>query len=289
MNFSPHELTAYLNEIGRLPVLTREAQLRHCRRIHAWVHHPDGRLAAPRPIARAGQRSMDVMVSTNTRLVVSIAKKYANGGMEMLDLIQEGNLGLVRGLELYDPTRGYAFSTYAYWWIRQAITRALHTHVRPIRLPINTHEKLTRARRFTQEFQHLHGRAPTLPELAIELRVSEDRVERMLTSSSTTQCSSLDAIRRDGDATETVVQMIANPVETPCNSPEAALAVEAQAELLALAGDLLDDQELRVLRALFLEEKTMQTAADDLGITRTQVHTLRNRALRHLRRNLGEA
>lgn len=284
---STHDITAYLNEVGRLPVLTREAQLLHCRRIHAWVHHPGGREAAPRRIARAGQRSMDVMVVTNTRLVVSIAKKYANRGLELLDLIQEGNIGLVRGLELYDPTRGYAFSTYAYWWIRQAITRALHSHARMIRLPVNTHEKLTRIHRYSIEFQNIHGRLPTTAELATELGLTEGRIERMLTYSATTTCSSLDCIMRDGDAAETVVQIIANPEENPANSPEAALELTTHFELLNLAKDFLNDLELHVLHAVFFEGRTLQEVAEHLGLSRSTIHTVRQRAVRQLREAVG--
>jgi DNA-directed RNA polymerase sigma subunit (sigma70/sigma32) len=98
-------LDTYLNEIGRLPVLTEESQLLHCRRIHAWVQWPGGRDNAPERIRRIGRRSMDVMITTNLRLVVSITRRYLNRGMELEDLIQEGNIGLARGLELFDPTR----------------------------------------------------------------------------------------------------------------------------------------------------------------------------------------
>ena len=160
------EIHSYLTEIGRHPVLSREAQLRHCRRIHDWIHHEDGRDAAPASTQRYGRRSMEAMTTTNLRLVVSIAKRYQGRGLELADLIQEGNIGLIRGLELYDPTRGYAVSTYAYWWIRQAITRSIHAQSRHIRLPINTHELIARIQRFITEHASTHGQAPSVVEIA---------------------------------------------------------------------------------------------------------------------------
>ena len=115
---SESEVQSYLRDIGRHPVLSKEAQLHHCYAIHKWVKWPEGRSKAPRGIARAGRRSMDIMVTTNLRLVVSVAKKFQHHDLDLMDLIQEGNIGLIRGLELFDPTRGYQVSTYCYWWIR---------------------------------------------------------------------------------------------------------------------------------------------------------------------------
>ncbi|MEB3296358.1 MAG: sigma-70 family RNA polymerase sigma factor, partial [Cyanobacteriota bacterium] len=188
------EVADYLTEIGRLPVLTKEAQLLHCRRINEWCTWPEGREKAPTRVIRNGKRSMDLMVRTNLRLVVSIAKKYQHRGLDLTDLIQEGNLGLIRGLELFDPSRGYAVTTYAYWWIRQAITRAIHTHARAIRLPINTHELITRIQRFTNQFTAAEGRAPSYPEIAEAVETSPERVAQVLQTHTTTVCCSLDVI-----------------------------------------------------------------------------------------------
>ena len=134
---SSSELSQYLTDIGRFPVLSRESQLRHCQAIHRWVHHEGGRAAAPRNIQRVGARSLETMVKTNLRLVVSIAKKYTNKGVALEDLIQEGNIGLIRGLELFDPARGYQVSTYCYWWVRQGVTRAIHSYARTRSVPGN--------------------------------------------------------------------------------------------------------------------------------------------------------
>jgi RNA polymerase sigma factor (sigma-70 family) len=151
-------INQYLTNISRHPILSREAQLRHSRRIQAWVRYtPPGttepdRSAAPASIVRAGRRSLDVMAQSNLRLVVHIAKRYQHRGLELGDLIQEGSIGLIRGIELFDPTRGYAFSTYSYWWVRQSITRALYNQARLIRLPINTQETLFQIRRFVSQY-----------------------------------------------------------------------------------------------------------------------------------------
>jgi RNA polymerase primary sigma factor len=278
---STPELTYYLNEIGRLPVLTKEAQLRHCRRIHAWVHWPAGRAQAPERVARAGRRSLDTMTRTNLRLVVSIARKYTGRGLELPDLIQEGSLGLIRGLELYDPTRGYAVSTYAYWWVRQAITRAIHTHARLIRLPINTHETLARIRRFSATFQHAHGRAPTLPEIAEALEYSPERIRQVLTASEVTDCVSLDApASESGDS---IVSLVSNPDDNPSNTPELALARLTDTEMLMEALGLLPEDEARILQALCFEGRTLHEVSTELEINRAKVQQLRNRALNRLR------
>ena len=139
---SSSEFSQYLTDIGRFPVLSRESQLRHCQNIHRWVNWEGGRDAAPKNVHRSGSRSLETMVRTNLRLVVSIAKKYTGKGVDLQDLIQEGNIGLIRGLEMFDPTRGYQVSTYCYWWVRQGITRAIHSYARTIRMPINSPRSL---------------------------------------------------------------------------------------------------------------------------------------------------
>jgi RNA polymerase primary sigma factor len=275
------ELTTYLNDIGRLPVLTKEAQLRHCRRIQTWVNWPGGRAAAPRSVARAGRRSMDVMVTTNTRLVVSIARKYLGRGLELADLIQEGNLGLIRGLELFDPTRGYAVSTYSYWWIRQSITRAIHTHARVIRLPINAQETLSRIRRFTHDFHHANARPPTLPEISEALGYSPERIQQVITVTEVTNCSSLDTLATDEG--HTILSLIPNTDDTVSNTPEVALLHTTETELLTQAMSLLTEEEAHVIQATCFDHRTMQDVADELQLTRSRVQQIRNRAFMRLR------
>jgi len=281
---SQSEIHDYLTEIGRHPVLSKEAQLRHCQRIHAWVHHEAGRDAAPLHIRRSGKRSMDVMARTNLRLVVSIAKRYQNRGLDLADLIQEGTLGLIRGLELFDPTRGYAVSTYSYWWIRQAITRAIHTHARAIRLPINTHELIGRIQRFTAEFTADEGRAPTYPEIAEAVETSPERVAQVLQCHTTTTCCSLDVISPEG--TNSLIDLIANPAGAYGTEPDEFLTAATNRDAIEAALVHLPHNEAHIIRERFFAERTLRDIADDLGFTRSRAGQLQRTALNKLRYHL---
>jgi RNA polymerase nonessential primary-like sigma factor len=278
---SNSELQSYLTDVGRLPVLSKEAQLRHCQRIFAWVNHADGRDCAPPRIRRAGERAMTVMVQTNLRLVVSIAKRYQNRGLDMLDLIQEGNLGLIRGLELFDPTRGYAVSTYAYWWIRQAITRAIHSMARPIRLPINTHEVLSRAQRFTAEYTATNGRTPTFTEIAAHCETTTERIVAMLDLQSTTTCRSLDTLcTDDGNA---LMDLIAYDSTSATSSPDESLRLQDNREVLRLALSRLPEVEAQILHGVFFEERSLRDIATELGFSRSRAGQVQKTALNRLR------
>jgi RNA polymerase primary sigma factor len=282
---SNSEIHDYLTEVGRHPVLSKEAQLRHCRRIHAWVHHENGRDAAPLQIRRAGSRSMEVMCRTNLRLVVSIAKRYQGRGLDLADLIQEGNLGLIRGLELFDPTRGYAVSTYAYWWIRQAITRSIHTHARAIRLPINTHELITRILRFTNHFTATEGRAPTYPEIAEAVETSPERVAQVLQTHTTTVCCSLDVISPEGNSP--LIDLIANPTGTNGTEPDEFLLATAAREDVLAALHHLTETEATIVRGHYFEGRTLREISEDLGFTRSRAGQVQRVALNKLRFHLN--
>lgn len=274
-------LHTYLNEIGRFPVLSKEAQLRHCGYIQKWVKWPEGRDNAPQAVRNRGKRSMDVMVTTNTRLVVSIAKRYQNRGLDLSDLIQEGTLGLIRGLELFDPTRGYAVSTYNYWWIRQAINRAIHTHARAIRLPINSHELLARIQRFTTEYTATNGRAPSYTEIAEFAGTSPERIAQVLQTHTITACCSLDAIA--ADSTSPIIELIPSPTSTPESDPDERLASAASREAIANALHLLPAKEARIVHDLYIEDRTLKDIAADLGFSRCRAGQLHKSALRRLR------
>lgn len=156
---------AYLKEIGRRPLLTHEEEISLGRQVRTWL---DADNPTPEVVA-AGQQAKREMMERNLRLVCAVAKKYTCKGLDVLDLVQEGNLGLARAADLYDPAKGYRFSTYAYWWIRQAMTRSIQNKARIVRLPNHVHETLKAAKRFAANFHGEHHRSPTLVEMAEHL------------------------------------------------------------------------------------------------------------------------
>jgi len=284
-------INQYLTNIARHPILSREAQLRHSRRIQAWVRYtPPGttepdRNAAPSHIVRAGRRSLDVMVQTNLRLVVHIAKRFQHRGLELGDLIQEGSIGLIRGIELFDPTRGYAFSTYSYWWVRQSITRALYNHARLIRLPINTQETLFQIRRFVNHYTATHGSAPSVDVISTELGLPAARIADILTVCAVTDCVPLDGLTTNSDTDIAEVLSHTNPSLSA--SPEATLLSTEREDLVLDAIASLSPEEAHIISTLFLRGGTMQQLSTEFGISRHRVKTVYQRALRRLRTELS--
>lgn len=274
-------ITDYLNEIARYPVLTKEAQLRHCRRVQEWITWPGGRDKAPRSIQIKGKRSMNIMISTNLRLVVSVAKRYQNRGLDLSDLIQEGTLGLMRGIELFDPTRGYALSTYSFWWIRQAITRALHTYSRLIRIPINVQENLSRIQKFRAQFYLANGRYPTATEAGAHLGLPPERVLQLLDVNQVTDCASLDVPAIDRGSN--IVDLIPNDDNTVANDPEQALQHELTNTFVQEALNQLPEPERYIVESSLLNNRSMRDLAAELDMTRSRIATLRQNGLRRLK------
>ena len=280
---SSSEFSQYLTDIGRFPVLNRESQLRHCQAIHRWVHHEDGREAAPRNIQRVGARSLDTMVKTNLRLVVSIAKKYTNRGVALEDLIQEGNIGLIRGLELFDPSRGYQVSTYCYWWVRQGVTRAIHSYARTIRMPINSHELLVKIRRHRHTELIASGKYPSIEETAEFMDLTVNRVRELLNSWEMTNCTSLDSTCRHEDGGSNLIDLIPNPNQTTENDPTE--------YLLSTAGDLrlraailgLTDTEQLIIEGIYEDDRSQKHLGEELNVSRTRIGQVHSRALKKLR------
>ena len=284
-------ISKYLSDIARHPILSREAQLRHAYRIRAWVDYtPPGasepdRTAAPAHVARLGKRSLDIMVRTNLRLVVHLAKRYQNRGLELSDLIQEGSLGLIRGIELFDPTRGYAFSTYSYWWIRQSISRALYNSSRTIRLPINVQDLATKIRRTMHTLTAAYGRPPTLEELSIELDLPCERITETLVSCTITDCASIDSLCQLSDTSILEVLTTDNP--TINESPDLAVLSTEREELLYRALGTLDPTQHMIVQSLYFEKRSLHQLSEELNISRYRISAMYKKALHKLRVELS--
>jgi RNA polymerase primary sigma factor len=183
-------ISLYLKEIGRIPLLTAEQEVSLAKRMEAG-RNAKRRLGSTRnltleerknlsAVVRDGQAAQEHLIKANSRLVVSVAKKYVGRGVPFLDLIQEGNIGLIRAVKKFDYRRGYKFSTYATWWIRQAVTRAIADQGRTIRVPVHMYEQINRLARVSRQLVQELGRDPTVDEIAAELGVSPKKVERTI-------------------------------------------------------------------------------------------------------------
>ena len=278
-------ISQYLNDIARHPILSREAQLRHAYRIRAWLDYVPDRTAAPPRIARLGQRSLDVMVRTNLRLVVHLAKRYQNRGLELGDLIQEGSLGLIRGIELFDPTRGYTFSTYSYWWIRQSISRALYNSSRTIRLPINVQDLSNKIRRTTQEFTSEHGRHPSIEDLSNVLDLPCERITETLLSCVVTDCISIDSLCQISDAP--LIDVLSAETPTLAESPELNLLHAEREQIVEQAITSLDSTQRYIVESLYYDKKSLHQLSSELDISRYRVSAIYQKALHKMRITLA--
>ncbi len=296
---------SYLRDIGRVPLLTHEQEITLGRQVQelnsletlqlelesSMGEKPDLEtlsdaaglsIVQTKKKLRSGQRAKERMVAANLRLVVSVAKKYTKRNMELLDLIQEGTIGLVRGVEKFDPARGYKFSTYAYWWIRQGITRAIAEKSRTIRLPIHITEMLNKLKKGQRQLSQELSRTPTVSELAKFVDLPEDGVKELMCNAR--QPISLEMKVGDGDDTS-LMDLLPGNVELPSE----------QIEMDCMKGDLrtmldqLPERQARVLRLRYgmdgEDPMSLTGIAQTLGMSRDKVRRLERNALSFMRKS----
>ena len=266
---SDDSVRLYLREIGKIPLLSAEEEMDLARRI-----------------IEGDKKAKDKMAEANMRLVVSIAKRYSGRGLDFLDLIQEGNTGLLRAVEKFDPDKGFKFSTYATWWIRQAITRAIADQARTIRIPVHmveTINKLLRTqRRMTQEL----NREPTIEELSKELDMEPEKIEYVIKIKQ--DISSLDAgVGRDGEDDDSVLQdfIVDEDTVSPEDSASNQLLKEQVQEILSS----LSDREQKIVRMRFGldngKNHTLEEVGQEFAVTRERIRQIEAKALAKLRKH----
>ena len=266
---SDDSVRLYLREIGKIPLLTSEQELALAQRVVAGE-----------------KKAKDQMAEANMRLVVSIAKRYSGRGLDFLDLIQEGNTGLLRAVEKFDPDKGFKFSTYATWWIRQAITRAIADQARTIRIPVHmveTINKLLRTqRRMTQEL----NREPTIEELGKELEMEPEKVEYVMKIKQ--DITSLDAgVGRDSDDEDSVLLDFIEDEDS--STPEESAASQLLKEQVRDILSTLSDREKKIVRMRFGldngKSHTLEEVGQEFAVTRERIRQIEAKALAKLRKH----
>jgi len=292
-------LSDFLGEIGRHQLLTPERELTMGRKVQEMVllvnrcQEAGGKgpaceySEAEKKKIKIGEKAKNEMITANLRLVVNLAKRYQGKGLELLDLIQEGTLGLTRAVEKYDPSRGHRFSTYAYWWIRQGLNRALSTQSRTIRIPVNINEKLTKLRSAKSKLMQLKGIPPTSDELAEEMKITKEEIDELLSCELRSITVSLQGtVKSKSDPSELVDILPSDQVAT--------MELAELAERTASAWKLLDkatltDKERKIVSLRFGLDgsnawRTLAEVARHMSCSREYCRQVVQRALRKLRK-----
>ena len=281
----------YLKEIGKVPLLTAAQEVSLAKRIEAGLDAvdrveqeqvlSDSQRASLRAVVRDGELAKRQLTEANLRLVVSIAKRYVGRGMALLDLIQEGNLGLIRAVEKFDYTKGFKFSTYATWWIRQAITRAIADQARTIRIPVHMVETMNKVMRVQRQLLQELGREPTVEEIASKVELTPDRVREIQRLGQ--EPVSLETPVGDDDDS-----FLGDFVEDPnATAPATAAARALLTEAIEEALEELNDRERQVVRLRFgLDDgqvRTLEEVGKEFGVTRERIRQIESKTLAKLR------
>jgi RNA polymerase nonessential primary-like sigma factor len=297
---SGDSVRAYLRDIGRVPLLEHDEEILLGRKVQRLMEIKDceGELELSdntslagvlgitekqlRREIREGEKAKEKMVTANLRLVVSVAKKYTKRNMELLDIIQEGTIGLVRGVEKFDPGRGYKFSTYAYWWIRQGITRAIAEKSRAIRLPIHITENLNKLKKAQRELSQINGAMPNVFELSDHLELPVEEIKDLMCKAR--QPTSLE-IKIGENRDTALIDLLEDESQLPNKLLEKTCIKE---DIRLLIGDLPEMQAAVISMRYgigdeMLEPLSMTAIGQILNMSRDRVRTLENKAIRSLR------
>lgn len=292
-------LSAYLTEIGKHKLLTPEQELTMGRKVQAMVaitercHLAGGKGPAceyndeEKKTIKLGEKAKRQMITANLRLVVNLAKRYQGKGLELLDLIQEGTLGLTRAVEKYDPKRGHRFSTYAYWWIRQGLNRALSTQSRTIRIPVNVNEKLTKLRAAKSRLMQLNGQSPTANQLAECMRLPRSEVEELLECELRSITVSLQGVVKSKNDPSELVDILPSEQTPPMELAE--IAERSSSVWTLLNKSNLTPKERTIVTLRFgldgsNEWRTLAEVARHMHCSREYCRQVVQRALRKLRK-----
>lgn len=285
---SNNSVRDYLKEIGRTPLLTRADEVILANQIQAMLPLLDKEdlTLEEKQIIRLGQKAKQKIVQANLRLVVSIAKKYRNRGLSMLDLVQEGSIGLMTAAEKFDAGKGFKFSTYSYWWIRQAMTRAIANHARTIRLPIHITQDLNKIKKTTRILSQKLGRKPSEQEIATELDMDLQKLRSLARSARITKPKSLN-VAIDENKTE-LGQILADDSASPSDF---VASQEISSQINNLLHTLSPKQrDVITLRYGLNNGKTMtyEQIGDVCGISRERVRQIKNKAMKLLKKRAIE-
>ena len=304
INYSGDSVRSYLRDIGRIPLLEHDEEIILGRQVQRLMEIEDKRKELEKQSGqkvdntelaalynydrkqlvrdlRAGQKAKDKMVTANLRLVVSVAKKYTKRNMELLDIIQEGTIGLVRGVEKFDPGRGYKFSTYAYWWIRQGITRAIAEKSRAIRLPIHVTENLNRLKKAQRELSQMNGHMPSVFQLSDSLELTVDEIKDLMCKAR--QPTSLE-IKIGENRDTSLIDLLEDETQLPDDILTASCIKADMRELIKE----LPEMQAAVISMRYgigedvLEPMSMTAIGQLLHMSRDRVRTLERKALRGL-------
>ena len=292
-------LSDFLGEIGRHQLLTPERELTMGRKVQEMVvlvnrcQEAGGKgpaceySEAERKKIKIGEKAKNEMITANLRLVVNLAKRYQGKGLELLDLIQEGTLGLTRAVEKYDPSRGHRFSTYAYWWIRQGLNRALSTQSRTIRIPVNINEKLTKLRSAKSKLMQLKGIPPTSEELASEMKITREEIDELLSCELRSITVSLQGTVKSKSDPSELVDILPSDQTPPMELAELSERTASAWKLLEKA--TLTEKERKIVSLRFgldgsNEWRTLAEVARHMSCSREYCRQVVQRALRKLRK-----